>query len=293
MNDLKKELETRRKDFLNYFKKAKTINYLVLLGAIALFVGLFVLFHKLGQDTYGLISSIVVVIALFVYVNFTKKRVARYTNEYIKKYYEDTTKVLLDNVGIEIKEYVEENDITINKISDARIMKDVVYARSRNIVNTNIANKEVEIGDLMFKCQAPNNPKQTVVAFCGKFLQFQLDHEHEGRTLIYRKTKMENCYGPNDVDDLEKVIDDDYFLAYSSNKNFNKSSKELLKILKELEINDTLFDTTVSLTGNTATILLSYSDSVMVIPLYNETPIECFEKEAQDLKIIKSLIETL
>ena len=292
MDKQKDELERRRNDFLNYFKKAKTINYIVLFLSVILFIGLFVLFHKMGQDTIGFIVCIVIVIGLFAYVNIVKRNVNKYTVNYIKKYYEDTTKTLLNNIGVDITEFIVEDDINMEKVSNARIMKDVCYTRSRNIVKFAIDNKEIELGDLLFKTANHQDEKKPIIAFCGKFLQFKSEKHLEGRTLIYRKAKQENCFGPTDIEGLEKLIDDDKLLVYSSDKNFEKMfTKNTLNIIRDITIDEDLYDLTIATNGNLVSIAMSYSDKLMVIPLYEETPINSFIKAQSDLEIIKEVIK--
>lgn len=294
MNEQKEELERRRNEFLNYFKRAKTINYIVLFLSVVLFVGLFVVFHKMEQDTIGFVVCIVIVIALFAYVNVVKRNVNKYTVNYIKKYYEDTTKVIVNNIGVENFELIAEDDLNVDKVTEARIMKDVCYTRSRNIIKFNLDNKEIELGDLLFKTTNPNDAKKPIVAFCGKFMQFVSNKNLEGRTLIYRKTKQENCFGPTDIDGLEKIIDDEELLVYSSDKNFDKNfTKKMLSILRNIKIDDNLFDLTVATNSNLVSIAMSYSDKLMVIPLYDETPIESFVKFQNDLGIMKDFIKEL
>ncbi|MCH5180031.1 MAG: hypothetical protein J1F32_02315 [Erysipelotrichales bacterium] len=294
MNEQKEELERRRKEFLNYFKRAKTINYVVLMLSVVLFIGLFIVFHKMEQDTIGFIVCIVIVIALFAYVNVVKRNINKYTVDYIKKYYEDTTKVIVNNIGIETFESLVEDDIDVKKVTEARIMKDVCYTRSRNIVKFNLDDKEIELGDLLFKTTNPNDAKKPIIAFCGKFMQFISSKNLEGRTLIYRKTKQENCFGPTDIDGLEKIIDDEELLVYSSDKNFDKNfTKKMLSILRNIKIDDNLFDLTVAANSNLVSIAMSYSDKLMVIPLYDETPIESFVKFQNDLGVMKDFIKEL
>ncbi|MCH5172216.1 MAG: hypothetical protein J1F31_05270 [Erysipelotrichales bacterium] len=294
MDEQKEELERRRKAFLNYFKKAKIINYIVLFLSVALFIGLFILFHKLDKDLIGLIVCIVIVIGLLAYVKIIKSKINKYTGEYIRKYYEDTTRVLLKGIGIDTFESLAEDEINVTTVSNARVMKDVCYTRSRNIVKFNFDNKEIELGDLLFKTTNPQDAKKPIIAFCGKFMQFKSDKTLEGRTLIYRKAKQENCYGPTDVDGLEKLIDDEKLLVYSSDKNFEKHfTKKTLNILRNIEIDDDLYDVTVAVNGNLISILMSYTDKLMVIPLYEETPIDCFKKAQTDLDTIQNIIKEL
>ena len=294
MNEQKEELERRRMEFLNYFKKAKIINYIVLFLSVALFIGLFILFYKLDQAVIGLIASAVIVIGLLIYVRIIKNKINKYTSEYIKKYYEDTTKVILSSIGIDTFESLVEDEINVSKVSDAKIMKDVCYTRSRNIVKFSFDDKEIELGDLLFKTVNPDDAKKPIIAFCGKFMQFKSNKNLEGRTLIYRKAKQENCFGPTDIDGLEKIIDDEELLVYSSDKNFEKHfTKKMVNILRSIEIDENLYDITLAANGNLVSIALSYSDRLMVIPLYEETPIECFIKAQNDLNVIKDIIKEL
>ena len=294
MDEQKEELERRRNEFLNYFKKAKTINYIILLLSIVLFIGLFILFHKMGQDTIGFIVCIAIVIGLLVYVKIVKRNVNSYTMNYIKKYYEDTTKVILKGIDVDTFETLVEDDINVEKVSNARIMKDICFTRSRNIVKFNLDDKEIELGDLLFKTTNPEDAKKQIIAFCGKFIQFKSNKNLDGRTLVYRKAKQENCYGPNDIEGLEKVIDDEELLVYSSDKNFEKHfTKKMLNVLRGIIIDEDLYDLTVSANGDLVTIAMSYSDKLMVIPLYDETPINSFIKFQNDLKIIENIIKGL
>ncbi len=294
MEELKEKLEKRRLDFLAYFKKARIINFVLLFVSVIAFIGIFVLCHKMEQDTIGFIACIVIVIALFAYVNIVKKKINRYTFNYIKNYYEDTTKVMLKSIGVETFESLPEDSLTIEKISNARIMKDVCFTRSRNIVHFILDDKEIEMGDLLFKTTNPEDVKKTIIAFCGKFIQFKSKKNLHGRTLIYRKAKQENCFGPSDLDGLDKILDNEKLLVYSSDKDFElEKEKNIFDIINNIEINEDLYDLTVAANGDVISIALSYSDKLMAIPLYEETPINSFLKAQNDLAQIKNIIQEL
>ncbi len=294
MEKLKEELEKNRTEFLNYFKKARLINTIVLVGAIILFVAVVIVMHKINQDTIALIICAVIVIALFFYVKNIKKSIANYTQNYIKNYYNVTTKEVMNENNITEFEDEDENVINLEIIEKASFMKDINYTRSRNNISFNYEDHHILLGDLLFKTIDQNDRKNSIVAFCGKFLQYETNKTYNGRTIIYRKCKGNNGVGPTDIDSLEKVLEDEDFIIYSSNKDFEKDfNKKTLSLLRSIEIDDVLYDFTISLTNNVVTMAFSYSDSLMVIPLYEETPIKSFDKFSSDFATILKVIQSI
>ena len=139
------------------------------------------------------------------------------------------------------------------------------------------------MADLMFSVPNPKDAKKPIVAFCGKFIQYHSLKPYEERIVLYRKTVVPNCYGPNDVEELEKVIDDDKLLVYAANKNYNK---KILEKLANVEVDDYLYDLTIAINGNLVTIALSYADKLVAIPLNEPTDFVGFERVAKDIKLV-------
>lgn len=281
----KEELEQYRKNFMAYFKKLKIANTLILLGAFIIFACDFIFLKDYA--TLPWIIAVVLIIAMFIIVNIIKKSLSTRTQKYVDTYYKNTSNYLLNNAKVTEIEFLSDDTLNIDSVNAARIMKEVVFTHSRNNLTFKLDDKEVKMADLVFKVTNPKDSKKPIIAFCGKFMQCQVEKEFEGRTLIYRKTTMPDCYGPNDIEGLEKIIDDDKLLVYSSNKNFKKIiTSDILEKLNSIEINDYLYDFTISLNGNMIVIALSYADKIMVIPSYEEVPFEALDKVSKDLNVI-------
>jgi len=285
--DDKEYMENMRKDFMSFFKKLKIINTSVLLASFVVFILLFVLLRDKGY--LPMIIAIVLIIAMFVFVSIVKRKLSAKTQAYVKEYYQKETEFVLKNAEVTDLTSLADDTMDLTSMTEARILKDINFVRSRNNIEFAIHDKKVRMADLIFKIPHPTEKKKVIIAFCGKVLQYHVDKPYDGRTLIYRKTTVPNCYGPNDIEGLEKIQDDDKLLVYSSDKNFAKIFPEaLLKKIADVEINENLYDMTISLNGNLVTIALSYADDIMVIPSIKEVPFASLTKVQEDLTFVLS-----
>lgn len=283
--DDKEYMEKIRKEFMSFFKKIKIINTSVLAAAFVVFILLFVLLRDKGY--LPMIIAVVLIIAMFVFVSIIKRQVGARTQAYVKEYYQKETEFVLKNANVTNLESLADDTMEMTCMTEARILKDINFVRSRNNIAFVAHDKKITMSDLIFKIPHPTEKKKVVIAFCGKVLQYRVDKPYDGRTLIYRKTTIPNCYGPNDIEGLEKIKDDDKLLIYSSDKNFNKVFPEaLLKKIADVVIDENLYDMTISLNGNLVTIALSYADDIMVIPSTKEVPFASLTKVQEDLTFV-------
>lgn len=285
--DDKEYMENLRKDFMSFFKKLKIINTSVILVAFVAFILIFVFLRDKVYLAMGL--AIGLLIAMFVFVSVIKRKLSNKTQAYVKEYYQKETEFVLKNAEVTDLETLPDDTMEITSMTEARILKDINFVRSRNNVEFVLNDKKIKMSDLLFKIPNPSDKKKDVIAFCGKVLQYHVDKPYDGRTLIYRKTTIPNCYGPNDIEGLEKITDDDKLLVYSSDKNFKKIfSEKLLKEISNIEINENLYDMTISLSGDLVTVALSYADEIMVIPSTKEVPFASLTKVQEDLTFVLS-----
>ncbi len=285
--DDKEYMENMRKDFMSFFKKLKIINTSVILVAFVAFILIFAFLKDKVYLAMGL--AIALLIAMFVFVSVIKRKLSSKTQAYVKEYYQKETEFILKNAKVTNLESLADDTMDMTSMTEARILKDINFVRSRNNVEFVLNEKKIRMSDLIFKIPNPNDKKKVIIAFCGKVLQYRVDKPYDGRTLIYRKTTIPNCYGPNDIEGLEKIMDDDKLLVYSSDKNFAKIFPEaLLKKIADVEINENLYDMTISLSGDLVTIALSYADDIMVIPSTKEVPFASLTKVQEDITFVLS-----
>lgn len=288
MLDIKTPFEAKRLCFLNAFKKQKIINMIVLVAALAVIIVIMVVFSK--QMEYALVGAVVVIIGLFCYTHVNKKALNRRTMEFIKQFYEITSSAALKHAGINDFVQIADGIIERSEVEKAELMSGITHVKSRNVIDFKLNNREVKISDLLFKVGVDH--KTSKVAFCGKFLQCKLETPVDKKTLIYRKPKAE-FVGPNMLEGLEQLKDDEKIIVYSADSKFAIEHKNLLSAISKIEVDDTLLDLTFSITGDTLTVALSYADTIMVVPLYDEIKEKPFEKYAIDLKDILDIIEKI
>ncbi len=288
MHNIQEEFEVKRLDFLKAFKRQKTINMVVLVAALAAAVLLFIAFPNNAEITIA--GAVVIMVGLFAYTQITKKSLNKRTYAYINYFYEVTSKLALNHAGIE--EYKQFNNLEINRedVEKAKIMKDISLVKSRCDIQFDFANKSIKMSDTLFK--TGTDPKTSKIVFCGKFLQCELEKPAETRVIVYRKPKGEFA-GPSDLEGLTNVKDDEKIVVYAENDTALNKYKKLISIVSKFEIDEYLLDLTVSVVDDVLSIAMSYADTVMVVPLYDEMSQKPFEKYAKDLQEVLQIIEIL
>ncbi len=293
MDEKKKQIEESRVNFLNYFKKIRIINWAIFALMILVFILDFVLLKD--KMTIALIVSIVLIVAAFVYLKIVRSKINSRTRKYINDFY-----ALIDDIeiaAINVNDFTSlaEDTFTIEDIKNAQFMKDLVSCKSKNTVQFDMYEKTIQMADLMFSVTNPKDAQKPIVAFCGKFIQYHSNKNYDDRIVLYRKTTIENCYGPTDVEGLEKVIDNDKLLVYATSKNYNKIfNSNLISKIESIEVNDYLYDFTITINGNLVTIALSYADKLVAVPLQEPTDFASYDQIINDLKFVsEEIIKTI
>lgn len=285
MEENKQKIETMRVGFLNYFKKLKIINYICFFISIIGFVLDFVLLKD--KSTIAIVIAIVIIILMFVYLKIIKSKLNKHTQQYIRDCYQVLSNIELSEVDVKNVTSLADDIFAIDDIKNAKFMLNVESCKSKNTLQFDAYDKTIQMADLMFTVPNPKDTKKPIVAFCGKFIQYHSLKTYEERIVLYRKTVVPNCYGPTDVEGLEKVIDDDKLLVYAANKNYTKIlNKKILETLANVEIDDYLYDLTITINGNLVTVALSYADKLVAIPLNEPTDFVGFERVAKDIKLV-------
>lgn len=288
MKDIKKPFEEKRTNFLNEYKKQKTINIIVLIVALVIVLVFFIVFRN--NMVPALVVAFIAVVGLFAYTQVIKKKLNDKTTKYINDFYSITSESVLSESGFDNLDFIPEMELSRDEVQRSEIMKEINYVKSRNVHVGKVNDRDIRIADLLFKVQV--TPKESKVAFCGKFIQVDLDKMLEEKMVMYLKPATE-AMGPNMLDGLELVEDNDKYAIYSSDKKFVNSHKKLIKAFSELQVNEYILDCTVTFLKDEMTIAISCSDNIMVVPLFDELNEDCFVALSNALKVVRKMIDEL
>lgn len=288
MKDIKPEFEQKRNQFLNDFKKQKRVNLIILIVTLVVLLILFIFLND--KAAIAVAVSFLAIIVLLVYTQFAKKKLSKRTSEYINDFYQITTDAALEHA--ELNDFILElqGEVSHAELESAQIVKDISFVRSRNVLNGTIHGYNARLADLLFKVKV--SAKESKIAFCGKYIQVTLDKMYKEKVVMYLKPATA-ATGPNMLDDVHGVIEDERYVVYCSDDKFIEKHKALVKAFEEFAIDSNLLDATMTIVKDKMTFLLSYADNIMVVPLYEELNASGFSKFGDDLKNVKEIVGAL
>jgi len=275
MEEVIQKIEEKRDAFMAMYKKYRNINTILMAIFVISFIP--VMIWVMPIETYGTYIALGVVLlfvaVLFFYGNFMKKKTTNATLAYISDYYQAVDQYVFD--ASQVNDYYQFTDeqMPLQEVIDARIIKDVDDVASRNTVKYSLGKVTIHSADIVAYVHKEIKRKtQKQGMFYGKFLIANNSQTKPERTVIYLKPHnvIAQAGGPTDIEDLTKIHDDQDFAIYSSSEQvLDVISKEALNLLAKFPLNEDLIDATISIQAGKTYFALSFSERIMVIP-YNQ-----------------------
>lgn len=285
MENLQTILEEKKTVFWKEYSKYKRINNILLGASVAVIIADYIWLLPLNQ-ILGFVVIGVMLAGLLFYSSFMKKNISTKVSTYLKEFYLLTSNYAFDHERRDGFSAVMEEKLQLNDFVDAHILKDIIHSGSRNLVRYDYRSFQVKAADYVGYREI--NKKRTPV-FLGKLFVIKAGTSFPQRGMIYLKPAKETTvpnYGPDDVLDLHKLVDNEKMVVYASEENTSFMTNQLLKVVGAMTPNAYLVDATFAFNGDILTIALSYSDELMAVPLkeaFNPIPLETFKDNISDI----------
>ncbi len=296
VRDLDFAVNQERATFARFFKKFRVYNLILLIIVLAVITLSVVLLFPLGQTGMGL--ALVIIIAILIAVIVYSKLMKRYTNnrgkQYMAYYYQTVSDYVFADLNIDNYQQDIEKLFGFEAFDNARMIKDITNAGSRNLVEYRYKKFDIQVADYAAYQQVN---KQNKIVFVGKLMSITGIKPIKGRLLVYRRPSaqaIKEATGPNDVEGLELVIEDSDLLVYAEHpENKKYLSKKALDFLRQFPHDLPLVDMTLSFIDAKLVIAISYNDDLMVIPLpepFKTEPTRTFKTHIQAIHQFLDLI---
>lgn len=270
VRDLEFLINEERGGFAKFFKNFRLYNLFVMIAVLIIITLSVILLFPLGELGMGL--ALAIIITLLVGVIVYSKLMKRYTNNrgntYMAFYYKHISDYVYGDLNL--KDYQQDIGLqmTFDDFFDAKILKDITSAGSRNLVTYKLNKYDIKIADYAAYKQ---EGKQNQLVFVGKLMTVEGVKAPKGRVLIYRRPSAEaikEAVGPTEVEGLSLTLEDSDLLVYTEQEEDKKFlSKKVLDQLRSFPQGLPFIDMTLSFIDSKLTIALSYNDDLMVIPL--------------------------
>lgn len=285
METLQVTLEEKKSAFWKEYSKYKRMNNILLGVSVAVIIADYIWLLPINQ-ILGFVVIGVMLAALLFYSSFMKKNISAKVNVYLKDFYTLTSQYAFESDRRDQFQSAMEEKLQTSDFVDARILKDIIHSGSRNLVSYDYRSFQVKVADYVAYREV--NKKRTPV-FLGKLFVVKAATTFSGRTVIYLKPAKETTvpnFGPDDVIDINKVVDNDKMVVYSSDERTPLADSKTLDVIQGLVPNQYLVDATFVFEGDKVTIALSYSDDLMAVPLkeeFNPLPLQTFKQNVGDI----------
>lgn len=290
------ELEDLKKGFGKMYRKSRWVSYLSSAIVIAIIVVAYtVLFPIPEQGTMlGIIVIIITLVLSFVFSKLHRNYLTKRIKQYMSDYNEKVNEIALKDS--KINDYAFDFGGTIDKqqFVNARFLKDIIDANSRNLCGYKIGRFDVELADFVAYRQ---DGKRAKAVFLGKFVNATASETINGRIIFYLKPDPEvfkDAAGPDDLEGLELIDDKPRYRLYATNKEVKKSLPlKAINALLKIMPNQELADVTVSMYENKVAVILTYSDTLMVVPYKEQIPSEAIRKYNEHLTEVNNFLSLL
>lgn len=288
-----KNIEDKRKQFLNSYKSNNRFRILLSCIGIVLCIVIFVVIPNTIKNSQValpvMLASIgLVLCSLLVYSFYTRKRLSKRMKEYFAYFYEQSNAYTFDDKTFNKVELQHPDTVTISQFTDCVMYKDIIEVGSRGLT----ALEYNKIPMMVCDCAAQiKTDKRIAPVFVGKYLFAPSNYDNENPLIIYLKGDSRSL-PPTKIDGLKTVVDNERMVIYTNNKNYKTFLNDDLKAtIDAFSLGQDLVDVAISFTQGRMFFCLGYDDPMVVIPLekpYNPNPIMNYKK---DLSIVIKLIE--
>lgn len=295
--DFYNQVDENQKAFNSFFKKNKTVNFIIIISFLILIVAVIILLRNSGA--FIPVMAVLVVIYFVILHIFSKKVKAKMNNEAnitIAKYISLLDSYVTQNKAFSDVKFNSEEKIDGDLFVSLKIVKDIFHVGGRDVLKGKIFDMPFVGGDCLVKTREAkeDGSTQDYIVFLGKLIVIDTALElNGGRAIIYLKGKGAN--GPTDIEDLNKVdgLLSNKFDVYASCDLNAVLNDEAKKALEAFSINENLIDMFITVEDKRLAIGLSYSDGIMTIPLFDAVKRECVEQYKEDMEKVVAFVEAM
>lgn len=281
-------------DFAAFYKKNKRINF----GIMIFFLLLLVLVVFLIESSIYVLIGIVVV--YFIITTFTSKKAKASLNEkannVVTTYFNNMDSYIFDEEGFTNVKFNSNDKFDKQELLDLKLVKNVEYVGGRDYIIGKFYDSDFIAGDGLIRTEEEkeDGKKQRYIVFLGKMIIVNTKTKlTKGRAIIYLKGNGAN--GPTDIDDLteyNEVLSSKY-RVFSNGNIEDLLTEEVKNILEEFSINETLLDMFVVVEPKKLAVGLSYSDTLMTIPLFEKFSREANSEYKKNFALVTKLMKEM
>ena len=264
------KLEANRADFYKtYNSQRKTSNILMPVAGL-LMAGSLVLFIGVAEQWGKIVGGVLIgatLVGMIVYFILTRNKLPNKSKDYIRNFALLSDNYVFDHQEIKNAKVLLKKRYATSEFLPDRVYKDIIDIASRNIVEFEYKERNINVGELaLYKQGAKRN--QRALLFVGKYMSFTNDYHFEDRYIINISGEKPTD-APNDVEDLVVLQEQNLFKIYGrEGANVEKDlSKELINNLKSIECTNALLNVNIVVWAGHTAVYLSYDDGIVSIPL--------------------------
>lgn len=291
-------VEQKRAALMANFKKAKLVSR-IMMAIVVVFVMaaiIFISFEGMGFKIAGYVLAGVALLGMIIFYFTTKNSFPDTSKQYIKEVTD-----ILNSYVFEDKRFSEVATIVDRKIDKAeieldRVFKDAIDSGSRNSIKGKFNGREFEVSEAALYKAGKDRRTPKVVSFLGKYISIENNLKFEGRYIFNSKAADPNKVfdQPNDIEDLEKVYEEETFEIYAPRKDYNEVlGSKFLSLFKEIKVEEPLLNLIVVVWEGHSAAYLSYDDSVTTLPFEHPFTTGPIEKYRSDLIKTLELLERI
>jgi len=289
MEQLLKQLETNRQNFIKLFKKTKTVNLIVLAVIIAAMGATFLFLFDVNQNL-ALVIIVVLIVAMYVYSRYTKAWLGRKTYEYIFSYYRETGAYYYAHEPFSNIEVSEQEGFDVEEFKTLGLLQNVSGIISRNTIKGKLHQQSFQVSDAGVRVQ---HEKKIDVAFFGKIFRVEIPLQIDGTYILHRRSKTDQPL-PDGFQLLKTIEESEDMVTVGTEDKLPKGiTKAIIAKFKRLPLDSDLLDATMVFRNSSVYILLSYADSIMNVVYEKEVESKPFIRFEDDLASIGEIIASL
>ena len=264
------KLEANREDFYKTYNKQRKVSNILMPVAGLLMAGSLILFIGVAELWGKIVGGVVIgatLVGMIVYFILTRNKLPNKSKDYIRNFALLSDNYVFDHQEIKNAKVFLKKRYAIADFLPDRVYKDVIDIASRNIVEFEYKDHNINVGELaLYKNGAKRG--QRGLLFVGKYMSFTNDYHFEDRYIISISGE-KPADAPTDIEDLVVLQEQNLFKIYGKEgaKVEKDLSKEVINNLKSIECTGSLLNVNIVVWAGHTAVYLSYDDSIVAIPL--------------------------
>ena len=293
LESFSEKVESSRQDFFKTYNSQKRLSNILIPVVGVLMAASLILFIGVAEQWGKILGGVIIgvtLVGMIVYFFTTKNKLPNKSRDYISNFVTlSDNYVFADAEYKNAKVFISKRFATADLLPD-RVYKDVVDIASRNIVEFEYKDHNIQIGELaLYKQGAKRNQKGLL--YVGKYMSFQNDYHFEDRYIISIRGKDEVDI-PNDIEDLVILKEQNKFVVYGKEgSNVEKDlGKGLLNDLLSIECHASLLNVNIVLWAGHTAVYMSYDDSIVAIPLDKKLNAASYQQLKKNIKDLLTIL---